>query len=59
MKLFLGILFIKQSISQSFGSELLGYPPVQGFLKSTPATSFQKIRTDKKFDYKNFYFLCC
>lgn len=31
-------LFIKQSISQSFGSELLGYPPAQGFLKSSPAT---------------------
>ena len=46
---FLAQLFIKQSISQSFGSELLGYPPAQGFLKSAPATR------GKKFDFQKFW----
>ncbi len=46
---FLAQLFIKQSISQSFGSELLGYPPAQGFLKSVPATR------GKKFDLQDFW----
>ncbi|MFA6076759.1 MAG: M1 family aminopeptidase [Candidatus Paceibacterota bacterium] len=46
---FLAQLFIKQSISQSFGSELLGYPPAQGFLKSAPATR------GEKFDFQKFW----